>query len=177
MVVTIAQASIEWDGRRSIIMGHGGSIHCFRSFETENSLKELPAHPMMDTEVPNVMAAMAKRVQCIIRASRSYFAASRSSVVYAGGSGLGLRRPYWEREGEKFVDTCGTFFSIDGMFLDVNIRNGQEIKRRIKEILLKQKNGRGKKSHDQAIERRPRRGISRVFKPSNIRLCLEKAPG
>lgn len=94
------------DGRKSTLSGHRGSTHSASTDELEYARSDTAAQAMTAIEVARVMAAMAIRRICSHPACFWFFAASKSSVVYAGGPMLGLR-PRLENVGELLVVMLG----------------------------------------------------------------------
>ena len=69
---------------------------------------------MMATDATRMSVDRETRVQCTPLDILWYFANSRSSVVYAGGSKLGLLL-FWENEGDAREVTRGRCFSVVGI--------------------------------------------------------------
>ena len=94
------------DGRKSTLSGHRGSTHSASVDDSEYARRDTAAQAMTAIDVARVMAAMAMRKICSHPACFWFFAASKSSVVYAGGPMLGLR-PRVEKVGELLVVMLG----------------------------------------------------------------------
>ena len=94
------------EGRKSTLSGHRGSSHSASTDEAEYARSDTAAQAMTAIEVARVMAAMPIRSICSHPACFWFFAANKSSVVYAGGPMLGLR-PRVEKVGELLVVILG----------------------------------------------------------------------
>ena len=94
------------DGRKSTLSGHSGSTHSASVDDSEYARRDTAAQAMTAIDIARVMAAMAMRRICSHPACFWFFAASKSSVVYAGGPMLGLR-PRVEKVGELLVVMLG----------------------------------------------------------------------
>ena len=94
------------DGRKSTLSGHKGSSHSASTEDSEYARSDTAAQAMTAIEVARVMPAMTIRNICSHPACFWFFAASKSSVVYAGGPMLGLR-PRVEKVGELLVVILG----------------------------------------------------------------------
>jgi len=96
----IPHPSTVWAGRKSTFNGHSGSNHSGSRCDAENAFNEDASQAMTAIEAPSVIAAIAIRSVCNHLTYFRFRAASRSSVVYAGGRPMLGLRPSCEKVGD-----------------------------------------------------------------------------